>query len=455
MGFARQTRRKPHAYRILRGMRPFSLLCLGLLLPIVYACAPARPTTPRRTELVIDEATVVKGRRAAPPVEDQQLVPSLPQALETTSAAFQAGYALAWELLALPGPTPTPPNPDAIAYRAWLESAFDPWLRTREQQIGKTLWVLQQVSVRAPGEAVPALALSGLVVERFRRQMVSVPPPPEVSGDAKLGRIYQDGLNSLVAPFLKDATHAFRRCTERVSAGSELTLGPWLLRCQERMAVIEGQLRDIKTLADTVAAEQQADRLAIEGPKPPGPELCWAPHIGRQGPLPVDGASASTAPSLSGAPVATPDATNASRCARTATQLTPTASVEAPTPRDLRYGLRDLQSGVRVSANLTENPTMDASPLAAPEAQAQLARCFAKYVPKDKAITVAVNAALTLDALGFVQEVELTPEPSDAATPPTKPLSRCLSLALKQIAFDCSPSAQPTQARASFCMRRD
>jgi hypothetical protein len=436
-------------------MRLFPLLCLGLLLPTVSACAPARPTTPARTELVIDEATVVKGRRAAPPVEDQLLVPSLPQALETTSAAFQSGYALAFELLALPGPAPTPPNPDAVAYRAWLERAFDPWLRTREQEISKTLWVLQQVSVRAPSEAVPALALSGLVVQRFRQQMVSVPPPPEVSGDPKLGRIYQNGLNSLVAPFMKDAVGAYRRCTELVSAGSELTLGPWLARCQERIAVLEGQLRDIEALADAVAAEQEAERLAIEGPKPAGPELCWAPHVGRQGPLPVDGAPASSAASVSGAPAVTPAAGGTPRCARTANTLPPTAPTQAPTPRDLRYGLRDLESGVRVSANVTENPTMNAAPLAAPEAQAQLARCFAKYVPKDKAITVAVNAALTLDALGFVQEVELTPEPSDAATAPTKPLSRCLSQALKQIAFDCSPSAQPTQARASFCLRRD
>jgi hypothetical protein len=98
---------------------------------------------------------------------------------------------------------------------------------------------------------------------------------------------------------------------------------------------------------------------------------------------------------------------------------------------------------------------MDAAPLASPSTQARLAACFAKNVPADKALTVAVHANLSVDARGHTRSVVLAAEPSDAASPPSKPLDRCLTQALKQTAFTCSPNGQPTQAAASFCLRRD
>ncbi len=440
------------------GMRvAFGSLGWSVVLLSACAAAPAQPTTPRRTELVIDEASVVRAERREAPIEDQRLVPPLLQAPEMSSADFQAGYAMAWELLALPGPTPPSPTTDAAGYRAWLGSIFEPWLKVREQQLGRALWSLQRVSAGAPGEAIPALGLSGLVVERFRAHMTSVPPPPEVRSDEKLTRIYQNGLNTLVTPFLRDARSAYQRCAELAGAGGELSFGPWLARCQERQAAIDTELSVINALADKVAAEREADRLALEGPKPPGPALCWAPHIGRQGPPPVDPARpAAVAVVDSSANAAAPSSPDAKRCALS---LSPNASslpsAATPSPRDLRYGLRDAESGVRVSFDLAENPTMDASPLSNTELQSQLAHCFAKQVQKSQAITVALHAALSVDALGHVTQVELTPEPSDAATPPSKSLTRCLSQALQHVAFDCSPSAQPTQAHASYCLRRD
>jgi hypothetical protein len=363
-------------------------------------------------------------------------------------------------LLALLGPTPSAAQADAVAYHAWLDAVFDPWLRERQQQVADTLWILQQVVKGSPGEAIPALLLSGLVVERFRRHMTSVPPPPEVQADAKLARIYQNSLNELVSPFVRDASVAYRQCTELASVGRELAFGPWLALCQERQTAIDAQLKYIQEFGQAVAAEREADRLALEGPRPPGPELCWAPHMGRQGPATPAAASKAAAgdgqPGATGAGVEPEPDPNAERCAlAVARKDVEVPATSIPTPRDLRYGVRQPETGVRVSALVDDNPTMDGGPLAAPATQAELGRCFATAVPAAKAITVALHASLSVDALGHVQSVDLTPEPSDAAVPPSKALLRCVAQALKGVPFGCSASAQPTQAHASYCLRRD
>jgi hypothetical protein len=87
--------------------------------------------------------------------------------------------------------------------------------------------------------------------------------------------------------------------------------------------------------------------------------------------------------------------------------------------------------------------------------QRALATCDASQRGAGEDKTLAVHAALQIDASGKVKSAELTSEPSDLAAAPEPALQRCLLKALRQTAFDCSASGDAVQATALLCMRRE
>jgi hypothetical protein len=425
------------------------------------ACGASQPiaTTPARRELVIEEATVVSAQR---PLRDGEL-PALPQALNHTSAAFQRGHALASELLHAPGPG-APPALDDQSYAAWSRGEFQAWLSTRIRAAQAATDALGAVRDGPASEHVPAAALLGLVYMRTHAQLLAVSPPANVSADAKLQRIYTAQLNASAQRWADQAGAAFGHCSRAAAREAEPAFGLWLELCHQQLATLQHAGERARLLADLVAAEHEADRLAAEGPRPEGPQICWGGAGSPVPPLPV-ALAIPPAPVAAAAPPATAPATSPparspvaksapARCARAAHTVGDDGGT-APSPRDLRYGPRDPSHGVRVWAALGDNPTMDASPLLEPATRAALAACFAQHVPKDRAVTVAVHATLSVDARGATRSAALTPEPSDAAVPPDPKLTRCLERGLARVAFDCSPSGQPTQAAATYCLRRD
>jgi hypothetical protein len=147
--------------------------------------------------------------------------------------------------------------------------------------------------------------------------------------------------------------------------------------------------------------------------------------------------------------------TSSRRCARDAPSAWNDGTEIILSPCDLRYGLRDAATAVRISATLADAEAMDALPLLQPATRSLLAACFAQHVPADQAVNVTFHSTLVVDARGKTRKATLTAEPSDAAAPPSKTLLRCLERALFRVPFDCSPSGQETQTHVTYCMRRD
>lgn len=435
---------------------------IALLALVVAACgaSQAKPTTPQAREVVVEEPTVITASR---PLREGEL-PPLPQELPHTSSAFQRGHALATALLAAPGPG-VPSALDDASYGAWSAHEFQAWLTTRVQEAQAATDALGAVRDGPASEHVPAAALLGLVFARTHEQLLAVPAPASVSGDGKLLRIYGSQLNASSARWSEQAIAAFAHCSRASAQEAEPAFGLWLQLCQQQLQRLQRQAQQAQLLADVVAAEREADRLAAEGPRPPGPQICWgpAPSAMSGGELPAEQSGVAAPPS---APPPTTATTPTAVPAAPAAANTPPASTQAGTapapsaepgssPRDRRYGPRDVATSVRVYAALGDNPTMDASPLIAASTRSALAACFAKSIKPDHAVTVALHANLSVDARGKTRTVNLTPEPSDDAEPPDRTLSRCLQSALQKVAFAPSPSAQPTQATATFCLRRD
>ncbi|HMI93553.1 MAG TPA: hypothetical protein VK509_19405, partial [Polyangiales bacterium] len=230
---------------------------------LLTACGASQPTpsTPGRRELIIDEATVVTARR---PLREGEL-PELPQALDHTSTAFQRGHALANELLHAPGPG-SPPALDDTSYAAWSDRDFQAWLSARVSAAQAATDALGSVRDGPASEHVPAAGLLGLVFARTHAQLLAVPSPASVSADAKLQRIYASQLNASAQRWAEQASAAFGHCSRAAAREAEPAYGLWLELCHQQLAALQRIDERARLLADVVAAEREADRLAAEGP---------------------------------------------------------------------------------------------------------------------------------------------------------------------------------------------
>jgi hypothetical protein len=228
----------------------------------LFGCAatPPRATTPRRSEIVIDEETVVQVRAPGAPVTEGAL-PPLPQVSQHPSAAFQQGFVLAQALLRANGPS-APPDGDQSTYDAWLKAELAPWLEARGTALKAALRPLGEATSASPSEQVVAAALVGLVYARTQRQLLEVPPPPAVRTDEKLLHIYLDQVHQTSASWAKSAVDALRYCAAGAAAASAPAFRPWLDLCQSELAVLDQQAQQARALADTVTREREADREA-------------------------------------------------------------------------------------------------------------------------------------------------------------------------------------------------
>ena len=239
---------------------------------VLFGCAatPPRAQTPRRSEIVVDEATVVQVRAPGAAVTDGAL-PPLPQTSQHPSAAFQQGFQLAQALLRASGPTALPDG-DQATYDAWLKAELAPWLETRGTALKEALRPLGEATAASPSEQVVAAALVGLIYARTQRQLLEVPPPPEVRADEKLLHIYLDQVHQTSESWAKSAVDALRYCAAGAAAASTPAFRPWLDLCQRELAVLQQQAQQAKALADTVVREREADREAepqpVQEPQP-------------------------------------------------------------------------------------------------------------------------------------------------------------------------------------------
>jgi hypothetical protein len=420
------------------------------LLSSLAACGGAQPqgeTIPGRRELIIDEPTVVRARPPRAPDEPPgtEDLPELPEPLPSLPEAFRRAHALSPALLTAEGPG-VPPSEDA-AHARWSEDRFAPWLAARSAALQAVVDAFAPARSGTGAERVVAAALVGMGYARLHAQLVAVPPPASVAADEKLARVYRSALDAQASAFLEQCSAALAHCAGQAAAQTEAPYGLWLQLCQQERLRLVQHAEQARTLAELVEAERKADRVMAEGPRPPGPEVCWTAE-----PASEPGEPAADASAESAAAAAPSSARKA--CARH--PALGTAPTPAPrTARDQRYGIRDPETSVRVSAALTEVETMDASPLTEPATRHALATCFAQHVRGQEAVTVALHASLVVDARGKARAATLTPEPSDEAAAPSPALSRCMQRALLRVAFDCSPGDAETQARVTYCMRRD
>ncbi len=441
----RRMARMPYAGTMLR-----LSLVVALAAPL-HACASSAPgtTTAARNELVVDEALVV----TAAPVRDAHGLPPLPQPLAATSEVFQRGHAQAIALLEAAGPLALSGS-DEGAYEAWTRGPFTEWMEARGAQTKAAVADLGAVQQGPASEHVVAAALVGMIYTRLTDQLVAIPPPAHLASDALLAKHYRKGLDDASDEWRKAAQGAFFHCAKHAALQTEASFGMWLELCHERLAALQAQGKAAEQRAAQLAAETEAARLKAAGPPPPGPEICWKPHLSR----PSGDLGAVTRPSgdLGAVPAAAADRSSAGKlCALSSVDDEGRTPVAPVTARDAQYGVRDADSGVRVSVATEPLPSMDLHPLAAAAPHAAYAACFARHVKEDKAVTVAVHASLSADDRGHVKDVTISAEPSDQAAPPGRALERCLQKALKAVHFDCSPSGQATQGKALLCLRRD
>jgi hypothetical protein len=258
------------------------LLCSALSIGGL-ACGARQPgpTTPGRTEVVVDEATVV----TAAPRRDEHGLPPLPVPLDSTSPDFRAGRELALRLLHADGPGP-PPGGDEQAYARWTAGPFTDWMQKRAAATRAAVQRLGEVADGPPAEHVVGAALVGLVYERLVVQLLTVPPPPHLSGDPLLLRHYRKGLDDASAEWREAATRALFHCAKHAAMQTDAAYGLWLRLCHDHLADLDTVRKQAKARAETLQREL-AEARPLPAPRSAGiPSPSPLPSRGRVKPRP-------------------------------------------------------------------------------------------------------------------------------------------------------------------------
>ena len=221
------------------------------------AAAPERPPASARTEIVVDEATVV---RADAPSLPPFGLPPLPTPLPETSMVFQHGLTLAQALLEAPAPSAAPD--DSAGYATWLDSDFKPWMQARAEAVAESNAALGASANGSLAERVVGAAVTGMVDARTHDQLLAVPAPPEVRGDDDLLRIYQNAIRVGAATWVEQALTSLRDCADHAARATDSAFVPWLDLCQARMSDMQRAQAEAQALFEQVAADRAAEPQA-------------------------------------------------------------------------------------------------------------------------------------------------------------------------------------------------
>ncbi len=440
------------------------LLCLGC------AASTPRPVQPTRSEVVIQEATVVTARAPAP---QPSPLPPLAQALDTTTPAFQCAFCLTEALLrqsaqsAQSGRAQAPALPERCAH--WLRETGEPEPSGPGAYGELASAALSEALHGPPAERDVAVALSALWLDALLpASLVIGPAPAAIASDPALAHAYEDAASRQNGIALHGALYTLHGCVTAGASASDAGFAPWAQRCASELAAVEQRVNADPALASALAAHRAALRVVAAGERPAGPAQCWGP-----GPVVAAPAPAAASTAAAAAPEATLPPTAADEKASTGCSAAPALgapwqpppSLEeefaGPWPRDHRYGPRDPRTGVRVSVALLGDavavPRLASNALFANSTHQQLAACFDSAVPKEQAVTVALRAQLSFDTHGHAQhpKAQALPGGDALATAAGRALSRCVQEVLGKLAVVCPGVPPGVRVEAIVCLRRE
>src|SRR5215813_534738 len=162
------------------------LRCASSLAWLCFVCACAgrtpRPETPKREEIVVDEATVITahGPGAGGVSDDESALPALtiPGPERTPSPAIERGVQLAGALIVAPSRPQVDAPDDQAGYDAWLRTQLEPWPESHGKAVQEMVAAFGGVPAGDVGEQVVAAGLVGIVYARTYFALIGVPPPP-------------------------------------------------------------------------------------------------------------------------------------------------------------------------------------------------------------------------------------------------------------------------------------
>lgn len=122
----------------------------------------------------------------------------------------------------------------------WAREVMQPWLsRTRGaiQEIERTL---------GAADVPPSWRLVGAILtadlhEHLGLELLTMPPPPPLAGDAEMTAMYTRTLRETVDPILQLAVAGFEVC-EPIAAATPAPFDTWAMRCRERAASLRARL---------------------------------------------------------------------------------------------------------------------------------------------------------------------------------------------------------------------
>lgn len=205
----------------------------------------------------------------------------VPGLLEERSDAMRQLWELSEQALSLDPPDP-PGERGLEAVNGWMRSTLQSWIERKTFAVQAAEAPLADVTEE---EEAPAGALVALLYEQLARQLASIPLAREVEADPAVQQRFSRSVEDRVLPLVGRALEGLALCRERSTL-------PWQQRwrafCEELTTEIGARWGDPPAATGRIHPElaRQA-RAHAEGPRPAGPEACWAASQERRGPVAV------------------------------------------------------------------------------------------------------------------------------------------------------------------------
>ncbi|HEX2677645.1 MAG TPA: hypothetical protein VHM19_13420 [Polyangiales bacterium] len=437
------------------------LLVLAACLSGCAASQP-KPTTPARTELVVQEPTVVT---ASPRGYQGRVVelPPWPAALDTYSSTFQCAALLLRDIL-------EKLDLESVQYPAVCGAEVG---TLPHERVLATLVALHMLEPSfgadaAPAEAHMAKALAALALrDALSRQLVAPEAPAGAALDDTQRTAYAAEAKARNGQLLHGTLYTLHGCTSE----PDPAIAAFRALCSSAYDQLDAYVKADPALAGALSSRRIALRQEAAGERPPGPSVCWTPtvlHQDASGGKPLDLGASAAEPDFSQMLTLSAAPEKAKTCALASdAKLEPAApwakppsfeeEFAGPWPRDHRYGARADGTDDRVSLLVITDASLDVRPLLAASLHAALAKCLAADATVAPATTYALEAALSVTATGkasITRIADVREEGADSA-PAGKALLKCVRGALAGVSFSCTANDKKAGATVNVCLRRE
>jgi len=170
------------------------------------------------------------------------------------SPAMRRALLLAEESLDWPPPA-EPATRSSADLETWGEETLTPWIEEKTARAAAARDELNRAATESMRERIMAGAVLGVVYEDVARVLVGLPMPSELETEPEIKATYRDVMVSNAAPYLGNASSAYKACAGNAKQVPELRY--WARFCTHRRETLLGETSEVASGTTVVTVEPE------------------------------------------------------------------------------------------------------------------------------------------------------------------------------------------------------